>query len=163
MAAIGSVQDQERSLCLQQAKAHFYAVANYWHFAGSALAIVLALVSPVVLLVWPKEGPLLGAVAGVWVFASRLLFEPIKQRYQQRGAAAQELFDCDVLGLPWNGTLARRPANEDIRKASRSFPKPKQLDRHKRWLELTRFGGHLNLGATPGKGARVGSSVEISG
>ena len=133
MSLIGRAQDEDRNLRRQQAKAHFYAVANWWHFSGSALAIALALVSPVVLLQRPSEGPLLGAVAGVWVFVSRLLFEPVKQRYQLKGAAAQELFDCDVLAFPWNATLVREPADEEIRKASGSFPQADDLERHRSW------------------------------
>ena len=133
MADIGVAQDQVRNLRRQLAKHRYYTVGNRWHFSGSALAIALALVSPVVLLVWPNEGPLLGAVAGVWVFASRLIFDPIKKAYQLKGATAQEMFDCDVLGLPWNASLTRRLADEDIRSASKAATDPGTLERHKRW------------------------------
>ena len=130
---IGVAQDQERNLRRQMAKARFYTTANRWHMLGSALALVLALASPFVLLYKPNLGPLLGAVAGVWIFASRLLFEPVKKGCQTKGAAAQELFDCDVLGLPWNDSLARQLSEEEIRKASKAFRTPKRIEKHKRW------------------------------
>jgi hypothetical protein len=117
----------------QMAKARFYATANRWHLLGSALALALALASPFVLLYRPDLGPLLGAIAGTWIFASRLLFEPVKKGCQTKGAAAQELFDCDVLGLPWNDSLARQPSDEEIRKASNAFRTAKRTEKHKRW------------------------------
>lgn len=133
MREIGKSQDEERNLRRQLAKAHYYTVANRWHFAGPALAIVFALASPFVLLYWPDKGPLLGAVAGVWVFISRLLFEPMKQSYQLKGAAAQELFDCDVLGLAWNNVLVRQPSEEEIRSASKNLGKRKRVEKYKGW------------------------------
>jgi hypothetical protein len=104
-----------------------------WPTAGPALAIVLALASPFVLLYWPGLGPRLGAIAGVWIFMSRLLFEPVSQSYQLKGAAAQELFDCDVLGLAWNEVLVRQPSDEEIRSASKAFGKPKRVEKQKEW------------------------------
>jgi hypothetical protein len=133
MQDIRATQDLERNIRRQLAKAHYYGLANGWHLAGSSLAIVFALVSPVVLLQWPSKGPLLGAVAGAWIFMSRLLFEPIKQRYQVKGAAAQELFDCDVFRLEWNTSLLRKPAPEEIRRASVAFSKPKKVKKQQEW------------------------------
>jgi hypothetical protein len=43
------------------------------------------------------------------------------------------LFDCDVLGLPWNDTLTRQPADEDIRSASKAARTPDTLEQYKRW------------------------------
>jgi len=133
MHDIGDSQNEDRNIRRQLAKAHFYKVGNLWHFAGSAMAIVFALVSPVVLLWYPDQGPLLGALAGIWIFASRLVFEPIKLSYQLKGAAVQELFDCDVLGLTWNDVLVREPSDEEIRSASRAIKKQKKVAGQKNW------------------------------
>jgi len=119
MSDITSAQDMERNLRRQAAKTYYYARANRWHLIGTVVAMLLALASPFVLVYTPDVGALLGATAGVWVFASRLAFEPIGEHYQRKGAAAQELFDCDVLGLPWNDALGRLPADEEIRRASK--------------------------------------------
>jgi hypothetical protein len=86
-----------------------------------------------VLLYKPALGALLGAIAGAWVFMSRLLLEPLKQGYQLKGAASQELFDCDVLGLPWNEALVRVPSDEEIRKASAGFKSDGKNDTHRGW------------------------------
>lgn len=133
LSDIGASQDLHRNLRRQEAKDHFYKAGNRWHFWGSAVAIVLALVSPLVLVFEPTWGPTLGAAAGAWIFLSRLLFEPLKQGYQEKGAAAQELFDCDVLGLPWNDALVKQPAAEEIRSASKGFNEPKSVEKHSGW------------------------------
>lgn len=59
-------------------------MGNRWHFAGTVIALVLALGSPFVLVYKPTLGPTLGAAAGIWIFLARILFEPIKERYQTR-------------------------------------------------------------------------------
>lgn len=133
MEDLGNFQNMERNLRRQMAKDHYYTVAKRWHLAGTVLAIIFALISPLVLLYKPDLGPLLGALAGLWIFMSRLLLEPVRQKFQSKGATAQELFDCDVLGLPWNDSLTRQPSEEEIRMASRGMRKPKMVEKYKDW------------------------------
>lgn len=133
MADIQVAQNQERNLRRQMAKDYWYTAAKRWHLAGAALVTIFALVSPLVLLFAPTWGPTLGAIAGAWIFASRLLLEPLKLRLQAKGAAAQEMFDCDVLGLAWNPALERTPSPEEIRKASRKLTDEKRIAKHRDW------------------------------
>jgi hypothetical protein len=133
MTDIRQAQNANRNLRRQLAKAHFYKVGNRWHFAGTVIALVLALGSPFVLVYKPTLGPTLGAAAGIWIFLARILFEPVKERYQTKGATAQELFDCDVLGLTWNDALIRIPADEDIYGASHAFDSSER--RHRELVE----------------------------
>lgn len=118
LSTIGAAQNQEANLRSQLAGRRFYRNAKRWHYTGASLAVVLALASPLVLLYTPDTGPLLGAVAGGWIFVSRLVLEPIKRELMLKGAAAQEHFDCAVLGLDWNEALVRRLSDEEIRSAS---------------------------------------------
>ena len=133
MRDIAQSQDNERNLRRQVAKDHFYGRGNRWHFWGSAVAIALALASPFVLVYRPGWGPALGAIAGVWIFLSRLLFEPLRQHRQLEGAVAQELFDCDVLGLSWNDALVSQMSDEEIRGASKDFNDRKAKEEHGGW------------------------------
>ena len=133
-------QNTERNLRLQMTKAHYYAAANAWHLTGAGLALALALASPLALLYWPDRGPLLGAVAGTWIFATRLLLDPLSQVYQARGASAQEEFDCAVLGLDWNLALVKPLADEEVHTASRAFAREnKAADRHRNWYPTDTF------------------------
>lgn len=130
MSEIGTAQDLDVNLRRKLASGCYYKRAKRLHFAGWALAVAFALASPVVLLLKPDLGPILGALAGAWVFLSRFLLEPTKQGLQLTGARAQEQFDCEVLALPWNDTLAHQLSEEEIRKASGSM---KGADKAKRW------------------------------
>jgi hypothetical protein len=133
MQDIRTFQNEEKNLRKQVAKHSYYTKGNRIHFAGSVVALAFALSSPFVLLYQPQLGPLLGALAGGWVFLARLVLEPIKQWFQTKGATAQEAFDCQVLGLTWNDTLAYPLSEEEIRSNSKSFSKAKVEKRHRDW------------------------------
>ena len=130
MSQIGVTQDLDVNIRRKLASGSFYRTGKRLHFGGASVAIVLALASPVVLLLAPDAGPALGAVAGAWIFVSRIVLEPFKREFQLKGATAQELFDCAVLGFEWNDALVRRMAEEEIRKASGSM---KGAARMRRW------------------------------
>lgn len=117
---IGTVQNNEDSLRRRLAASHFYKIGKWLHRGGTSFTVTLALASPLVLLFRPGLGPILGAFAGLWIFASRLILEPFKREFQLKGATAQEQFDCVVLGVDWNDSLVRRLSDEEIRAASRS-------------------------------------------
>jgi hypothetical protein len=72
-------------------------------------------------------------------------FEPKKEEHQAKGAAAQELFDCDVLGLTWNDALVDMPLDEDIHSASRAFDGNKK--RHRELVENSKgwYPAHVNM------------------
>jgi hypothetical protein len=120
LSYIGEIQDEEDNLRCQLAAKHFYRIAKWVYFGGVSFALALALASPLILLFRSDLGPTLGAVAGGWIFVSRLVLEPLKREQQLKGAAAQECFDCAVLGLDWNESLARRLSDEEISSACRS-------------------------------------------
>jgi hypothetical protein len=130
MAKIGTAQNEEQNLRRYLAADHFYGFAKWLHFGGLSLTVALALVSPLVLLFWPDAGPTLGAIAGAWLFVSRLLLEPFKRQLQLKGATTQEMFDCCIFELDWNETLARPLPEEEIRGASGSM---KHVDRVRDW------------------------------
>jgi len=120
---IAMSQDSEQNIRRQLAARTVYLQGKWVYFGGASLALLLALVSPLVLVFWPDLGPLLGAVAGLWVFVSRLVFEPLRLWLQEKGARLQEMFDCDVLGLSWNDALVQQASGEEVRTASKNHAK----------------------------------------
>lgn len=111
---IGLAQNEDRNLRPQLAARRFYADAKALHFLGGSISLAFALAAPLFVLLWPKAGPLLGAGAGAWIFISRLLLIPLRDKKRSQGALAQETFDCEVLSLYWNPGLAEPLAHEDI-------------------------------------------------
>lgn len=118
MEEIGRAQNLEVNLRRQLAARSVYLRGKRMYFVGFSFAVLLALASPVVVFLQPDWAPGLGAVAGAWLFTSRLVLEPWRQRLQLEGATAQEMFDCAVLGLDWNRSLARRLPEEQINRQS---------------------------------------------
>ena len=130
MGQIGKTQNEDPNLRRYLAARHYYRQARWLHLGGVFFTTLLALASPFVLLFSPGVGPTLGAVAGGWLFVSRILFEPIKRGLQLRGATAQEMFDCSIFELSWNDSLVRRLPEEEIRAASGSM---KGVDKVRDW------------------------------
>lgn len=130
MGDIAIAQNEDANVRFQVAARHFYRNARLLQFLSSAINVLLALISPFVLLFQPEWGPALGAIAGGWLFVSRQLLAPFRRTFQRDGAKAQELFDCAVFGLPWNDALARQLSHEEIGGASRNMTK---LDKLRDW------------------------------
>jgi SMODS-associating 4TM effector domain len=130
MSDIRAAQNEEESLGRRRAARYFYKRASWIYFGGALFTVALALMSPVVLFASPGLGPTLGAIAGAWIFVSRLLLEPLRQEYQLKGATAQEHFDCAVLGMEWNDALVRRLPDEEISGASRDM---ENADQERDW------------------------------
>jgi hypothetical protein len=124
MSVIGARQDSEFPLKCRVAARNFYAHAKSWHFAGTSLAIAFALISPVILIFRPGWGAGFSAAAGLWIFLGRALLEPWTRSLQFDGTRAAEVFDCEVLSLPWNDALSRRMSDEEITLAARGDVEP---------------------------------------
>lgn len=115
---ISLAQEQPRNLRRQQAAREFYKNAKKLQVFGSRIGLTIALAAPIVMWLKPDGGPALGAIGGLWIFISRLALKPLQERRRVQGALTQEMFDCDVLGLPWNMALGRPIAEEDVNRAA---------------------------------------------
>jgi hypothetical protein len=130
MPDIAANEKVEINLRRQAAARYFYKRAKQATFAGSALALGLALSAPLVLLFLPSLGPALGAIAGGWIFVTRFGIERVRREWQLKGVRAQEAFDCDVLGIEWNRSLGRPLPPEEIRAASTALD---PVEKKTRW------------------------------
>jgi hypothetical protein len=118
MAEIAAAEKIELNRLNQAAKNYFYGRANWVGHGGSIGALLLALCAPVALLEFPAAGPALGAIAGAWIFVTRFGLERLRGEWQMKGVLAQEDFDCRVLGIKWNRSLAFPLPPEEIRGAA---------------------------------------------
>ena len=100
---------------------HAHGVVKRWHAARLAGTVVVALAAPVVItFVPPLEDPL-GALAGAWLVAARLVLRPGEQRATRLAVAVQEMYDQHVLGL-MPATALRPPAYEQVYQQARRCP-----------------------------------------
>lgn len=81
--------------------------------AGSATIIGAVVVS-----LWTEAQPWVALAAILVPLVNTGWLDPWQDRVRRAAARIQEDFDCDVLDLPWNDTLAgSRPSSEDVHDA----------------------------------------------
>jgi hypothetical protein len=115
------VNDRQRSaeaIELRRAFQYGYSVAKRWLAARLLGTVVVAGAAPVVITFAPGLERPLGAIAGAWVLAARLLLRPAQERATRFAAAVQEMFDQYVLGIQ-AVTVSRPPAYEQIHQQAR--------------------------------------------
>lgn len=115
---IGVRQNKETNIRRQLAARHYYDRGRWSFYGGVLVSVGLALASPFVLWFWPEWGPYLGAAGGFWTFFARAGINHLVRHFQKQGAIAQEMFDCEVLGIEWNEAMIQRLTEEEIRHAS---------------------------------------------
>lgn len=118
MGDIAEAQRTEPNLRRQFAARVFYRGAKRLQTFGGSVALMLALVAPLIRYWDPDAGPVLGAAAGLWIFLTRLLVRPLRDRRREMGAVTQERFDVEVLGLTPNLSLQHIVSEEEIHRAS---------------------------------------------
>lgn len=96
-----------------------YRRAKHYRALRTTIGLVLAFAGPILGLVG-SLGPYVAAAAGGWAIIGRLVLRPAEQQHVGTAVRMQELFDTEVLALPWsNGTAGRRPSEEDLAAAAR--------------------------------------------
>jgi hypothetical protein len=111
---------------LLRAFRHAHGTAKHWHMARLVGTVLVALAAPAVITFAPSLEHPLGAIAGAWVLASRLVLRPAQERATRFAVAVQEMFDQHVLGLP-PASASRPPAYEQVHQQARrckSAPDP---------------------------------------
>lgn len=118
-----SIDDRQRdaeSGRLLRAFSAEYRRAKRYRALRFGVSMVLAATAPVLSLASLTAAGVVGAAAGVWVVASRLVLIPIEQRHVRLAVRIQERFDTRLFGLPWAGSMAGpTPPEEDIADAAR--------------------------------------------
>jgi SMODS-associating 4TM effector domain len=115
---IAERQRSPEAVELLRAFHHAYGSAKHWHAARLAGTVLVALAAPVVIIFAPSLEHPLGAIAGAWVLASRLVLRPAQERATGFAVAVQEMFDRQVLGL-LPARTPQPPAYEQIHQQAR--------------------------------------------
>jgi hypothetical protein len=96
---IATVQNQLSVVRIQVAARESYSTAKRMNASATLVALAIALAGPILSIPYPGIASYAGALAGGWIFCGRLVIRPLAARAQRRGAAAQSLFDAQVLGV----------------------------------------------------------------
>lgn len=114
-------QNSAENLKLLAAQRHLYTRAKMLRRSNVLVAISLAVMGPVVALIWPEAGKVVGVI-GVFWSAGTLLLESAESRKKAQAALVQEELDTGLFKLPWNGSVVGdRLSPELIYSANRKF------------------------------------------
>jgi len=117
-----------------------YRWAKRYRALRIGVSMLLAATAPVLSLPSLTAAGVVGAAAGVWVVASRLVLIPIEQRHVRLAVRIQERFDTRLFGLPWADSMAGpTPPEEDIADAARRLERDERVARQHRegWYPST--------------------------
>jgi hypothetical protein len=121
MDPITQRQQTESAKRLLRAYSAEYRRAKKCRKIRAAGAIAFAIAGPVSAVWSITTAAYIAAAAGAWTVIVRVLLKRYENEAQHHAVAIHELFDTEVLGLPWSESLAgRKPADEDILKAART-------------------------------------------
>jgi hypothetical protein len=115
---IAERQRSTEALQLLRAFRHAYSTAKRWHAARLTGTVLVALAAPVVIVFAPWLEHPLGAIAGGWALAARLVLRPAQDAATRFAVAVQEQFDEHVLGL-LPATALQPPAWEQVHQQAR--------------------------------------------
>jgi hypothetical protein len=128
-----SIDDRQRdteSGRLLRAFSSEYRRAKRYRALRFGVSMVLAVAAPALSLASLTAAGIVGATAGVWVVASRLVLIPIEQRHVRLAVRIQERFDCRLFDLPWADSMAGpTPSEEDIADTARRLQRDARVAR----------------------------------
>lgn len=133
MNIIATTQNQDDHLTLLAAQRQLYSEEKRRMALWAVVTLAVAVTGSGVVQAWTPYVPLATFIA---IVLAAVEFRYLKALTEKRTNAAkiQELFDCNVLELPWNKFLAgRKPAPEVINGAAARF---KQAQKEKGWEQL---------------------------
>ena len=130
-----------------RAQRYLYSKAKTLVGLQAVLAVGVPVVGTMAELLWPR---IKGGLAFYGIAISVLdvaMLEPWQKRIRTLGAKIQELFDCSVLGLPWNDIgVGNRPEAEDVHAAAVAYRGGKEDLKLKDWYPTAVADVPLSLG-----------------
>lgn len=115
MPQINVRQDEPHFLRLARAAGRCHSVAGRVHGARITVAATFLAAGPLGALLAPSISAGIAAASGAWAALGAFVFKRWEARFRRRGVLAQELFDCGLFGIDWNGAVAGRPpAREEL-------------------------------------------------
>jgi hypothetical protein len=124
MNDIPNRQNSERALWLMRARQRTYALATLLQIIQLGVSVVLPAICAWIALSQPGSRAPLAATSLLLLLIDIFLLDNFQAVLLRRAAKFGELFDCEVLDLPWNGFIAgAKPDREDIEAAASAYPR----------------------------------------
>ena len=96
-------QNSSPFLRLLRARAHIYAGAGRLQWTEFALSVVVPMIGAIAGIIWEETRPWIGVFALAITICDVSWLDRMQRRKLRTLAKVAEQFDCELLGLPWNG------------------------------------------------------------
>lgn len=131
---IGKEQNSKQQLDRLAAVSFFYRRAKCFLGLQFVLTVPAALVLATIIFLIPDAKGWTTFYALTVALLDTLLLDRVQTRYKWLGARTQELFDTELLRLPWNKLRAEsKPDSEDVVQATAKFTNRQGLERLRDW------------------------------
>ncbi len=123
MNRIAEKQNQDKFLQYLAAQRQLYSEGKRWSGVLIALPVIFAVLGNITFLAinWTFVPPLITWFAWLYAIGELFFFSYLTSSKRAEAAKIQELFDCEILELPWNDALGNKPKPENIFKAFQRF------------------------------------------
>ncbi|NNM78032.1 hypothetical protein HJG53_14085 [Sphingomonas sp. ID1715] len=122
--AIPMRQNEDATLKFMRARQRTYSVAEGLLIFQILLTVVVPVAGAVMTLFYPGLRPHFAALALIVLLLDTVVLDRKYRKLIKHAAKLGEMFDCQVLELPWNNfVVGERPEAEDIGAAARAFSK----------------------------------------
>lgn len=130
-------QNTDGAIRLIAAWSHLYGHAKTvagWQFL---LSVAAALAMSMIGLKWPEGKLVTTPLSLVFGWIDILLLDSIQSARKRIGARTQELFDCEVFGLPWNAVrCSPKPETEILHEAAEEQMRIADLTKYQDWYPV---------------------------
>jgi hypothetical protein len=141
-SGISERQNEPKNLHLLAAQRQLYTEEKHRTYLWYAGATIIALLVTGALNAFSMYAALITLFAAI-VAMGEILLLPVIKRRRTLAAGIQELFDCEVLQLPWNRALAQQPDPHEIDWAVERFKRRK--NQAEEWDSLRNWYGYSPL------------------
>jgi hypothetical protein len=141
-SGISERQNEPKNLRLLAAQRQLYTEEKHWTYLWYIVATTIALLVSGALNAFSGYAAMITLFAAIVAMAEIFLLPVIRKR-RILAAGIQEVFDCEVLQLPWNRALTQPPDNHEIDWAVERFKRRK--NQTKEWDRLRDWYGYSPL------------------
>lgn len=130
MNQITEKQNQEKYLRYLAAQRQLYDEAKKWYFAFLVAGIIIAIFGNGAFFIgkWSFISPLITLLIWVYAIGEPFVLPKFASRKRKSAAKIQELFDCEVLEMPWNEAIGHKPEPEIIARSFEDFKNSRSSD-----------------------------------
>ena len=112
--AIALAQNTVEAARLLLAQRRLYSKSKRWLALRTIGVLLIAIISPVACLTWPKTAVVWGGITALWIFVGRTALSQLEKKTSAKAAGVQEMFDVLIFGMPEQGKRTPSPSLEEI-------------------------------------------------